>query len=172
MSIAMEENDNTQVETPPRARRTPPNVRWMALGALLIVAGVSLGDRLIVANIVEKNQALAEAYHAQDAKLAHGDELTEAEKSELRGSLLGDPLLLISVASMLLLLPLVVGAIVGRLTRSVRDTAIAVAVGMVAGFAVEGTGVLAIAIGAVVYLGLGALLGLLGKRLAARRTET
>jgi hypothetical protein len=169
MSAAMEEKGDIQERTPPRAGRKPPNVRWMALGALLIVAGVSLGDRLIVANIVEKNQALADAYHAQDAKLARGAELTEAEKSELRGALLRSPLLLISVASMLLLLPLVVGAIVGRLTGSVRDAAISVAVGMVAGFAVEGTGVLAIAIGALVYLGLGALSGLMGKRLAARR---
>jgi hypothetical protein len=167
----MAENQNPEERHEPRATRNPPNVRWMALGALLIVAGVALGERLIVVHVVEKDEVLAKAYHSQDAKLTRGVELTGAEKSELRGSLLGNRLLLGSLGVMLLILPFVVGVAIGQRTASVRDAAIAVAVGMVASFAYEGTGALAIAIGAVAYFGLGALSGLIGKRLAARRAE-
>jgi hypothetical protein len=171
MSDAIGENGGPDAGDAPRAKRNLPNVRWMALGALLLVVGVTLGDRLIVANVVEKNAALAEAYHSQEAKLSRGAELTDEEKSETRETLLGDPLLVGSVAAMLLILPFAVGVAIGWRTGSMRDAAIAVAAGMVTGFALERTGAIAMAVGAVVYLGFGLLAGLLGRRLAARRAK-
>jgi len=169
MSGPMTDADRPEDLSPPHPRRNLPNVRWIALGALLIVAGVTLGDRLVVKHVVEKDEALAAAYHSQDEKLARGLELTDDEKSALRGTLLGDRLLLGSVSVMLLVLPFAVGVAIGWRTASILASAIAVAVGMVAGFAFEGTGVIAVAIGAVVYFGFGALAGLLGKRIARRR---
>lgn len=165
----MTTNDKPEGEAAPRAKRRPPNVRWMALGALVIVGGVTLGESLVVTHIVEKSEALSKAYHSQDAKMAKGEELTDEEKADLRGALLGDTTLLGGLAAMLVLLPFGAGVLVGRLTGSARDAAITVAVGMAVGFAYEGTGVVAIALGAVIYLGLGALAGLVGRRLGTRR---
>jgi hypothetical protein len=168
----MTENFGKESQTPtPHARRNPPSVRWMALGALLIVAGVSLGDRLVVAHVVEKQAQLAAVYHAQDEKRARGGELTDAEKAETRRVLLGNPLVLGGVAGMLLLLPIATGVIVGRQTRSARDAAISVSAGMVIGFFIAGTGPIAVAAGAVIYAGVGALAGLLGRRMPGRRNQ-
>jgi len=153
---------------PPSPKAGSVSIRWVVIGAIALCAGVALGDRLIVKHVVEKNETLAAAYHSQDEKLAHGTELTDDEKDALRGTLLGDRLLLGSAAVMLLVLPFAVGVAIGWRTRSARAAAIAVAAGMVAGFAFEGTGAVAIAVGAVVYFGLGVLAGLLGKRLARR----
>ena len=165
----MTANDKPEGETAPRSKRRTPNVRWMALGALLIVGGITLGESLVVTHIVEKSEVLSKAYHSQDAKIAKGGELTDEEKADLRGALLGDTGLLGGLAAMLVLLPFCAGVLVGKLTGSARDAAITVAVGMAVGFAYEGTGVIAIIAGAVIYLGLGALAGLLGRRFAGRR---
>jgi hypothetical protein len=151
------------------AAKRPLSIRWIALGALILVVGVKLGDGLIVAHVVEKNEALAKAYHKHEAKAARGSKLADDEKAELRGKLLGNPALVGGLAAMLLILPFGVGVAVGRLTSAKRDAAIAVASGMAVGFAIEGTGVVPVVAGAVVYTGLGALAGLVGKRLAARR---
>jgi hypothetical protein len=164
----MAENHEPEREAAPRAKRRPLNVRWMAVGALVLVAGITLAQSLLETHVIEKDEVLSRAYHAKDAKLDRGGELTDEEKSDLRGVLLGSTALLSGLAAMLLVLPLAVGVIVGRFTGSVRDTAITVAVGMAGGFAYARTGVLAIVIVALIYLGIGALAGLVGRRLAAR----
>lgn len=151
------------------APKRPPGVRWIALGALLLVVGVKLGDGLIVAHVVQKNEELARAYQSQEAKAARGQKLGDGEKKELRGKLLGNPVLVGGLAAMLLILPFGVGVGVGRLTQSKRDAAIAVAAGMAVGFAIEGTGVVPVLAGAAIYAGLGALAGLVGRRWAVRR---
>jgi hypothetical protein len=161
-------SENQPVEAAPKR---PLSVRWIALGALLLVVGVMLGDRLIVAHVVEKNEELAKAYQAQEKKAARGQKLEGAEKAELRGKLLGNPVLVGGLAAMLLILPIGVGVAVGRLTSSKRDAAIAVAAGMAVGFAIEGTGVVPVLAGAAVYAGIGALAGIAGKRWASRHTS-
>jgi len=156
-------------------------VRWIVLGALALVAGVMLGDKLLLANVVQKDDGeLRRAYAAQDRKCAGGEAPSEAEKGEFRSLALGNGALVAGFAVMLLFLPIAVGAAVGGLARSKLAATIAVAAGMLTGLAIEGVfaewvragalgGAVRIAAALAIYAGLGALGGLAGKRLALRR---
>jgi hypothetical protein len=156
-------------------RRTPPGVRWIALGALAVAVGVTLADRIAVA-YVERRSSAARAAGDPDleviqAAVARGatGEMTDEQKNELRSAVAGEWPIVATYALGLLLLPFAIGVLIGRGTSSVLGAAIAVAAGAVAGLAMQQVAPLSFVIGAVIYFGLGALAGLIGRRLAARR---
>jgi len=166
-------------DTPGVAEASTPrggslSIRWIALGAIIITAGIALADKVVVAHVVRSSEIEGDSANSDFAVIKAAidkgaAEMTPEEKAELRSAVAGQWPIVAAFAVALLLVPIAIGVVIGRRTSSILSAAIAVCAGAIIGFAVEGVEPLAVAIGAVVYLGIGALTGLLGKRLAARR---
>ncbi len=161
-------------------RKSALSVRWIFLGVLVLAVGVKFGNGLLLAHVVERNERLAKAFHAQDSKMRRGEEPSVEEKAAFKSLAFGNGAIVAGLAAMLLVLPLGVGFAIGKITATKRNAAIAVTVGMTIGFAITdvitekmkaGWAIaLAWLLAAVaIYAALGALAGLAGKRLAKRR---
>jgi hypothetical protein len=149
------------------------SIRWIALGAIIIIAGVTLTDKIVSAYVERQGGARSDSADSDfaviTAAMDKNAELTPEEKAELRSAVAGQWPIVAAFAVVLLLVPIAMGFVIGWRTSSVLSAAIAVCAGASIGFVIERVSPIPIAIGSVVYLGLGALAGLLGKRFAARR---
>jgi hypothetical protein len=153
------------------------SVRWVVIGALVLIAGITLGDKVLWKSIVnaprEGSASSApdhEAIRAAAAKAS--DDMSDEEKHALRSAVAGDRILVASLALMLIVLPFGVGIVVGAGTKSLLNAAVAVAVGAAVALGMSVTderAIIVLAIATPLYFGFGALAGLIGKRLAARR---
>jgi hypothetical protein len=154
------------------------SIRWSLIGALVIVAGITLGDKLLWKSITDAASDGTLSSDAERAALVAAttkgpDKMTDAEKDATRSAVAGDRALVASLALMLLVLPFAVGAVIGVGTKSVLSAAVSVAAGAVAALGMATSGgraVLVILVAAVVYFCLGALAGLLGRKIARHRS--
>ena len=158
-------------------KRGGVSVRWVVIGALVVIAGITLGDKLLWNSIMDapKEESASSASDREAIRAAAAktpDDLSDEEKQEIRSAVAGDWVLVASLALMLIVLPFGVGLFVGAGTKSLLNAAVAVTVGAVAALAMSVTSeraIIVLAIATPLYFGLGALAGLLGKRIARRR---
>ena len=149
------------------------SIRWIAVGAIVLWGLVSVGELLIARYIIAPNDGLTEAMERAGEIQKRKDlaseederemEILDTEKDEVRSILLGSVGVIVSLVVLLLLIPFAVGAVVGRFSGRVKDGALACAAGMVIVAVTRGTMIMAI-IALVLYLGIGALGGLVGRR--------
>jgi hypothetical protein len=149
------------------------SIRWIAVGAIVLWGLVSIGELLIARYVIAPNDVLTEAMErAGDIQrrkdLEESDdeqamETLDTEKDEVRSILLGSMGVIVSLALLLLFIPFMVGAGVGRFSGRVKDGALACAAGMLIVAVTRGTMIGAV-VAIVLYLGIGALGGLLGRR--------
>ncbi len=149
------------------------SIRWIAVGAIVLWGLVSVGELLIARYVIAPNDVLSgameragEIQRRQDLE-GSDDEQTEetldSEKDEVRSILLGSMCVIVSLALLLLFIPFMVGATVGRFSGRVKDGALACAAGMLIVAVTRGTMIGAV-VAIVLYLGIGALGGLVGRR--------
>ena len=154
------------------------SIRWSLIGALIIVAGITLGDKLLWKSITDAASEGTMPSDGERAALVNAttkgpDKLSDAERDEVRSAVAGDRVLVASLALMLFVLPFGVGLVIGVGTKSVLSAAVAVAAGAVAALGMATSGgraVLILAVAALAYFCLGALAGLLGRKIARRRS--
>ena len=149
------------------------SIRWIAVGAIVLWGLVSIGELIIARYVIAPNDVLTEAMErAGDIQrrkdLEESDdeqavETLDTEKDEVRSILLGSMGVIVSLALLLLFIPFMVGAAVGRFSGRVKDGALACAAGMLIVAVTRGTMIGAV-VAIVLYLGIGALGGLLGRR--------
>ena len=149
------------------------SIRWIAVGAIVLWGLVSVGELLIARYIIAPNDGLTEAMERAGEIQKRKDlaseederemEILDTEKDEVRSILLGSVGVIVSLVVLLLLIPFAVGAVVGRFSGRVKDGALACAAGMVIVAVTRGTMIMAL-IALVLYLGIGALGGLVGRR--------
>ena len=149
------------------------SIRWIAVGAIVLWGLVSIGELLIARYVIAPNDVLTEAMERageiqkrQDLEESDDEQAMETldtEKDEVRSILLGSMGVLVSLALLLLFIPFMVGAVVGRFSGHVKDGALACAAGMLIVAVTRGTMIGAV-VAIVLYLGIGALGGLVGRR--------
>ena len=147
------------------------NIRWIAAGAIVLWGLVSIGELLMARYIVAPNDGLTEAMgrmgdiqRRKDLADEEGDRpVVELFEAEVRSILLDNMGVVLSFVVLLFFIPFVVGVAVGRLSGNVKDGALACAAGMVIVAVTRGTMKGAL-IALALYLGIGALGGLVGRR--------
>ena len=168
----MSESNVNEIEREPSRRAF--NIRWIAAGAIVLWGLVSLGELLITRYVIAPDDGLTEALERageiQKRKddLANSEdeqamEVLDAEKDEVRSILLGSMGVILSLAVLLFFIPFAVGTAVGRFSGNVKDGALACSAGMVIVAVTRGTMIGAL-VALVLYLGIGALGGLVGRR--------
>ena len=149
------------------------SIRWIAAGAIVLWGLISVGELLIARYIIAPNDGLTEAMERageiQKRRDLAGSEDEQAmesldtEKDEVRSILLGSMGVIVSLVLLLAFIPFAVGAAVGRFSGNIKDGALACAAGMVIVAVTRGS-MIGAAVALVLYLGIGALGGLLGRR--------
>lgn len=149
------------------------NIRWIAAGAIVLWGLVSIGELLIARYVIAPNEGLTEAMERageiqkrQDltnSKDEQASERLDAEKDEVRSILLDNMGVIFSLVVLLLFIPFAIGAAVGRLSGNIKDGALACSAGMLIVAVTRGTMIGAV-VAVVLYLGIGALGGLAGRR--------
>jgi hypothetical protein len=168
----LSETNVNEIEREPIKRAF--NIRWIAAGAIVLWGLVSIGELLIAGYVIAPNEKLTEALkrtgEIQKRKdLANPDdeqamESLDAEKDEVRSIFLDNMGVVLSLVVLLFFIPFAVGVAVGRFSGCVKDGALACAAGMVIVAVTRGMMIIAL-VALVLYLGIGALGGLVGRRL-------
>lgn len=150
------------------------SIRWIAAGAIVLWGLISIGEILITRYIIAPNDGLTEAMERAGEIQKRKDDLAssedeqameilDTEKDEVRSILLGSMGVIVSLAVLLAFIPFAVGVAVGRFSGRVVDGALACAAGMLIVAVTRGT-MIGAAVALALYLGIGALGGLVGRR--------
>jgi len=143
-----------------------------ALFTLLFMGGEKAIEHFIVANDPGLKQLIEEQVQKQQPHNGEpGQALDEGEKQRLRAALVANNALMIAGLSLLLLTPLLVGAIVGYFSGAVRNGAVACGLGTLAVMLMAYQVLYGLVFG-LAYAGLGALGALAGRRLRRHLNRT
>ena len=167
----MSQSNVNEIEREPLKRAF--NIRWIAAGAIVLWGLVSFGEILIARYVIAPNDGLTEAMERAgeirkrqdltDEEDEKAMESLDTEEDEVRSILLDNMGVILSLVVLLLFIPFAIGTAVGRLSGNIKDGALACASGMVIVAVTKGTMKSAL-IALALYLGIGALGGLVGRR--------
>lgn len=138
------------------------NIVWTLIGLILYIATVEGSESLILKSVFEPNPELSQIL--DDMEKGELEPLPDNEKQRLRGVLLSNPIFMGSLIAVVLIIPLIIGALVGVMSNGILEGAVALGVAAIY-IAIADAGQVAILIVALpLDVGLGAAGAWLGLR--------